>query len=637
MAHTVQLIPQTPLHRAAYQSNLILLQRLVSSPFNANELDSDNRSLLFYACRSPTPSFELIQYLLEEGANPNIRSTSQKTPAYLLIESLVETFGSTRDFECIKDDVSDAAFAALSIRAKLLRDILQVLLSRGADLICNIQGSTATHEYRSRCLSGKNQFQKKALEPLTKFFKSLLIRPSMTAASDDGRARRHSRQSIEIYLATHPQVAAASKLCDDAPSASMVVRGHLGRPDEFDVDIGSVRVAANSWRGCRVDKASCAFKLATYFISRFQKVCLDSTVPVASHEFTRWLSQSAHSRELVGSDSQLRDIMASFIGEADPHDCLFLSALACLARECTRLLKSQPMLVRTYGHTKVYGDIHGQLADLMALFREHGFPSNRSGGDIELCSYIFDGDFVDRGPQQVEVVLLLLSLKVAFPDRIVLVRGNHEFKDVNVDYPDGPGFKSVCEHHDLFRSHGQFAFDLIHDVFDWLPFAALVEEKVLVVHGGIGDGHWADRAGVTDIDWLCKLECRPVKDEIFLHDTPRDKTLMNIVWSDPINSDAGERPAGWQPHYRQGQRGTDILSFDSQVTEEFCVRNKISMILRGHEVAKKGYEMMHSGRLCTVFSARNYCGRHNNDAALVLLQPDADGHVQIKFKTLHHI
>ena len=74
----------------------------------------------------------------------------------------------------------------------------------------------------------------------------------------------------------------------------------------------------------------------------------------------------------------------------------------------------------------------GQLTDLLALFREHGFPSNRSGGDVELASYVFNGDFVDRGQQQVEVAALLLSLKVCFPDRVFLVRGNHEFRDQNV-------------------------------------------------------------------------------------------------------------------------------------------------------------------------------------------------------------
>jgi diadenosine tetraphosphatase ApaH/serine/threonine PP2A family protein phosphatase len=329
--------------------------------------------------------------------------------------------------------------------------------------------------------------------------------------------------------------------------------------------------------------------------------------------------------------------MAPFSRPATKHGNHFLAAVECLTEECIRLVKSQPMLVRVSGHTKVYGDIHGQLADLLALFREHGFPSNRCGGDIELCSYIFDGDFVDRGPQQVEVVLLLLSLKVAFPDRVVLVRGNHEFKEMNEDMGD-EGFVDACMQHSLFGSFGELALDAIYCVFDWLPFAALVEESVLVVHGGIGDGEWAEHSVCeTDIEWLANIECRPVKtlsDHEQSDQSHRHRTLMNIVWSDPI-TDA--RPSEWQPHYRDNSRGDDIISFSSKTTQSFCARNHISMILRGHEVAEKGYEMLHGGRLCTIFSARNYCGSRLNDAALVLLQLDAEDHVQIKFKTLQHL
>jgi diadenosine tetraphosphatase ApaH/serine/threonine PP2A family protein phosphatase len=458
------------------------------------------------------------------------------------------------------------------------------------------------------------------------------------AAARDGQTHRVGGRAKEVYLARHPHVAGAPCLgeTDFVPSAA-ADRVVLRKPH---VDIGSVKVAASSWRGAQVDKACCAFKLATHFISRFQKVCLDPFVPVASQSFTEWLASNM--QLLAGSDNQLRQLMAPFSRPATKHGNHFLAAVECLTEECTRLVKSQPMLVRVSGHTKVYGDIHGQLADLLALFREHGFPSNRCGGDIELCSYIFDGDFVDRGPQQVEVVLLLLSLKVAFPDRVVLVRGNHEFKDMNEDMGD-EGFVDACMHHGLFGSYGELALDAIYGVFDWLPFAALVEESVLVVHGGIGDGEWAEHSVCeNDIEWLANVECRPVKtlsnheqsDQSLVPGSHRHRTLMNIVWSDPI-TDA--RPSEWQPHYRDNSRGDDIVSFSSKTTQSFCARNHISMILRGHEVAEKGYEMLHSGRLCTVFSVRNYCGSRLNDAALVLLQLDADDHVQIKFKTLQHL
>ncbi len=105
----------------------------------------------------------------------------------------------------------------------------------------------------------------------------------------------------------------------------------------------------------------------------------------------------------------------------------------------------------------------GQLSDLLALFREHGFPSNRSGGDVELASYVFNGDFVDRGAQQVEVVALLFSLKVCFPDRVFLVRGNHEFRSMNMHMTagSGNGFDAACDQ--FFGCQiGPVVFESIH-------------------------------------------------------------------------------------------------------------------------------------------------------------------------------
>jgi serine/threonine-protein phosphatase 5 len=86
------------------------------------------------------------------------------------------------------------------------------------------------------------------------------------------------------------------------------------------------------------------------------------------------------------------------------------------------------------------------------------------------------------------------------------------------------------------------------------------------------------------------------------------------------------------------QRGAgDIKTFNAALTKCFCERNRISMIIRAHEVKMGGYELQHSGLLCTVFSARNYTRSLKNDAALVLLQPDDKGRIQVKFKTLKHL
>jgi hypothetical protein len=106
-----------------------------------------------------------------------------------------------------------------------------------------------------------------------------------------------------------------------------------------------------------------------------------------------------------------------------------LSLLEPLLQEVTVLLASEPSMVSVRVPARVFGDIHGQIGDLLRLFRAYGRPD--SCGDVMLVDYVFNGDFVDRGAHSCEVVLLLLALKLLYPRRIFLIRGNHESRAVN--------------------------------------------------------------------------------------------------------------------------------------------------------------------------------------------------------------
>ena len=140
---------------------------------------------------------------------------------------------------------------------------------------------------------------------------------------------------------------------------------------------------------------------------------------------------------------------------------------------------------------KIFGDIHGQFRDLLLFFVEFGCPSHRCG-DVEYCEYVFNGDWVDRGHHQLECVLLLAALKVRYPRRIHLNRGNHESAEMNAGMSarGESGFDA-----DVRAKLGEWAGDEVFKViqaefFRWLPVATVIESAVLVVHGGIGDGKW---------------------------------------------------------------------------------------------------------------------------------------------------
>ena len=155
--------------------------------------------------------------------------------------------------------------------------------------------------------------------------------------------------------------------------------------------------------------------------------------------------------------------------------------ILALAEECMRVLQEQPMVLRVDAPIKVFGDIHGQYQDLMRFFDLWGIPNDN--GDIESYDYLFLGDYVDRGAHSLETVCLLMALKVKFPDKIHLLRGNHEDKWINNAF----GFAEECSSRlGEEPADSDSVFNKINDLFDWLPLAAVIDDRIVCLHGGIG-------------------------------------------------------------------------------------------------------------------------------------------------------
>lgn len=304
---------------------------------------------------------------------------------------------------------------------------------------------------------------------------------------------------------------------------------------------------------------------------------------------------------------------------AGKEEAALADSIVLLANACKRVVAAQPTVVRVRAPCKVFGDVHGQLRDLLVLFGYFGFPNHR-GGDIHTTNYVFNGDWVDRGPHQLETIIVLFALKAMYPSRITLVRGNHEFRAMSEAMGEA-GFKHAIKQHLPSMEHGLRAYEAVHDTFDWLPLAAVVSESVLVVHGGVGDGSWS-------VDDLARVQ-RPLQDE------HSETCTRQALWSDPSDSDAHMRSG-----VHESARGEDIPEFGPDITERFCHRNKISLVIRSHQFCRQGYKVMHSGRLVTLFSARNYFQRGRgkaNDGAMLLLAPDGNGHLRVHPKRLEQM
>lgn len=230
----------------------------------------------------------------------------------------------------------------------------------------------------------------------------------------------------------------------------------------------------------------------------------------------------------------------------------------------------------------IAGDIHGQLFDLLELLK--------AGGPLPEVRYLFMGDFVDRGFNSVETLQLLLALKVRWPDRITLIRGNHECRQITQVY----GFYDEC-----MRKYGNAnVWRYCTEVFDLLSLGAVIEGQAFCVHGGLSPS-------VNELDHIQTIDRK--------QEVPHDGAMCDLLWSDP------EDIKGWAV----SPRGAGYL-FGDDIVSQFNHVNNLSLIARAHQLVMEGYRNMFDDRLVTVWSAPNYCYRCGNVAALLTLDENLE-------------
>lgn len=263
--------------------------------------------------------------------------------------------------------------------------------------------------------------------------------------------------------------------------------------------------------------------------------------------------------------------------QAPAKFCLTQAQTELLARHAIAALRARPTLVRVRSPCVVLGDIHGQFEDLLAIMRFFGSPPKGR--------FVFLGDYVDRGPKGLECLGLLLCLQVLFPADVHLLRGNHEAASINEAF----GFKEEC----LTRA-SRDVFEALTAVYDFLPVAAVVDEYILCLHGGIGPG----------LESLRQIErlTRPLPEA-------SQGIECDLMWADPHSASSQTEFAP------NADRGISYL-FPKVRVDAFLRRNRLRLMVRGHQLVQAGWQHSFDRRVLTVFSAPNYCGCGNHAAAL---------------------
>ena len=241
------------------------------------------------------------------------------------------------------------------------------------------------------------------------------------------------------------------------------------------------------------------------------------------------------------------------------------------------IFKEQKMLIELEAPLRVCGDIHGQYYDLLRIFEHCGFPGE--------FNYLFLGDYVDRGKQSLETICLLLAYKIKYPLKVHLLRGNHESSVTNRIY----GFYDECKRRYNVRLGRNFT-----ELFNYLPVAALIDEKILCMHGGLSP----DLRNLSSISEIS----RPTE-------IPDSGLLCDLLWSDPDKEVLD---------FDENDRGVSVV-FGEKIVQEFNRKNDLDLIIRAHQVVDDGYEFFAQRQLITIFSAPNYCGEFDNSAGIMII------------------
>jgi len=256
-----------------------------------------------------------------------------------------------------------------------------------------------------------------------------------------------------------------------------------------------------------------------------------------------------------------------------------LSSEECLqlCDRVRRLLLREPTVVAREAPVTVVGDLHGQFLDFLNILA--------IGGPASETNYVFLGNYINRGYDSLSTLCLAFLLKARFPQKVTLLRGNHETKQTSQVY----GFYDECLRR--YEHAGPILWQSFNSCFNALPLAAVIADSVLCIHSGLSPS-------VDTLDQLRSLsrDC----------EVPDEGPICDFLWTDPYDR------LGWGIQWQSNN-----YSFGEDITKEFLQSNGLKMLVRSHALVMEGSTWMHDNSLLNIWSAPNYCNRCGNLGAVL--------------------
>ena len=264
------------------------------------------------------------------------------------------------------------------------------------------------------------------------------------------------------------------------------------------------------------------------------------------------------------------------------------------------VLESEPRCVFLQSPCYVFGDIHGNLEDL------HFFSDNiwRLGMSLTAGNFIFLGDYVDRGMNCLECVAYLFAMKLMLPNKVFLLRGNHETRDVN-GWEEHYGERSF-----IYQCRDRFGDDLgfrvweqTNQVFDRLPLSGVIDQDIFCVHGGIPRPISEMTEGSSRMqDILSVPKVAGINPPYEHEDENYQQVASDCIWSDPASDDQEQNSVDPESGYGESLRGGGAICFGNKAVTDFLQQHNFSYIMRAHEAHAEGVAVSKGARVFTVFS-----------------------------------